>query len=73
LAADADFRQIVARGDFGAPGGKLARPAAGSYYAHYRFVEPDGFRTAWSGTTRVDVESNWHKAWHALLPDALTK
>ena len=73
LAADAEFRQIVARGDFGAPGGKLGRPAAGDYYARYRFVEPDGFRTAWSGTVRIAVESNWHKAWRALLPDALTK
>ena len=73
LAADAEFRQIVARGDFGAPGGKLGRPPAGDYYARYRFVEPDGFRTAWSGTVRIAVESNWHKAWRALLPDALTR
>ncbi len=73
LAADAEFRQIVARGDFGAPGGKLGRPPAGDYYARYRFVEPDGFRTAWSGAVRIAVESNWHKAWRALLPDALTR
>ena len=73
LASDAEFRHIVARGDFGAPGGKLARPPAGTYFARYRFVEPDSFRTAWSGMARIDVESNWHEAWRTLLPDALTK
>ncbi len=73
MARDAAFQQIVARGDFDAAGGKLGRPSAGTYYAHYRFVEPDGFKTAWSGAVRIDVESNWHKAWRALLPDALFK
>jgi hypothetical protein len=71
LARDAAFQQIAARGDFGAPGGKLARQPAGTYYARYRIVEADGFKSAWSGATRIDVESNWHKAWRALLPDAL--
>jgi hypothetical protein len=73
MARDADFNEIVARGDFGAPNGKLGRQPAGTVYARYRFVEPDGFRTAWSAAVKIDVESNWHKAWRALLPDALTK
>ena len=73
LARDDAFQQIVARGDFGAPGGTLGRPPAGTYYARYRFVEPDGFRTSWSGAAKIVVESNWHEAWRALLPDALTK
>jgi hypothetical protein len=67
LARDAAFQQIVERGDFRAANGRLARPAAGTYYARYRFVEPDGFTTAWSGATRIEVESNWHQAWRALL------
>ena len=70
LAADAAFQQIVARGDFPAPGGKLARPPAGTYWAHYRFVEPDGFKTAWSGSVQIDVTSSWHRAWSAVLPDS---
>ena len=73
LARDAAFAQIVARGDFGTSSGKLARPPVGTYYARYRFVEPDGFRSAWSSPVKIDVESNWHKAWRALLPDALAK
>jgi len=73
LARDAGFEQIVARGDFGAPDGRLARPATGTYWARYRFVEPDGFKTAWSGAAKIEVESNWHKALRALLPDALLK
>ena len=73
LARDEAFQQIVARGEFDAPGGKLARPPSGSYFAHYRFVEPDGFKTAWSGAVRIEVESNWHKAWRALLPEVWLK
>ena len=73
LARDAAFSEIVARAEFGAPNGRLGRPASGRVWAHYRFVEPDGFRTAWSGATRIDVASNWHEAWRALLPDALTR
>jgi hypothetical protein len=73
LARDAEFKEIVARGDFGAPLGKLARPAAGTYFARYRFVEPDGFKTAWSGAATVVVASNWHEAWRAWLPDSLAK
>ena len=73
MARDAEFRQIVARGDFAAPDGRLGRPPAGTYYARYRFVEPDGFRTSWSGAVKITVESNWHEAWRAMLPDALTK
>jgi hypothetical protein len=73
LARDDAFQQIVARGDFDAPGGKLARPASGTYFARYRFVEPDGFKTAWSGAVRIEVESNWHKAWRAWLPEAWLK
>ena len=73
LARDETFQQIVARGEFDAPGGKLARPSSGSYFARYRFVEPDGFKTAWSGGVKIEVERNWHKAWRALLPDAWLK
>ena len=73
LARDAAFAQIIARGDFGAPGGKLASPSAGMVWARYRFVEPDGFKSAWSGAVKIEVESNWHKAWRALLPGALLK
>ncbi len=68
LAADAGFQQIVARGDFAAAGGKLPRPSSGAYWAHYRFVEPDGFKTAWSGPVKITIDSNWHKALRALLP-----
>jgi hypothetical protein len=67
LARDAAFQQIVQRGDFNAANGRLPRPAAGIYYARYRLVEPDGFTTAWSGATRIEVESNWHQAWRALF------
>ena len=70
LARDAAFQEIVARGEFGAPGCKLPRQDAGTYYAHYRFVEPDGFKSAWSGAVKVDVEGSWHRAWRALLPDS---
>ena len=70
LAADPQFQQIVARGDFAAPGAKLPRPSTGDYWAHYRFAEPDGFKTAWSGPVKISVVSNWHEALRALLPDA---
>ncbi len=70
MARDAAFAQIVARGDFGTPGGTLACPPAGTYYARYRYVEADGFKSAWSGAVRIEVESSWHRAWRALLPDA---
>jgi hypothetical protein len=71
LASDAAFAQIIARGDFSAPNGKLGRPPAGTVWARYRFAEPDGFKSAWSAPVKIEVESNWRKAWHALLPDAL--
>lgn len=73
LARDAAFAQIIARGDFGAPNGKLGRPPAGTVWARYRFVEPDGFKSAWSDPVKIEVESNWRKAWGALLPDALAR
>jgi len=73
LATDSAFQQVVARGDFETPGARLARPAAGTYFARYRYVEPDGFKTAWSAPVRIEVESNWHKAWRALLPDGWLK
>ena len=73
MARDDAFQQVVARGEFAGPAGRLARPATGTYFVHHRFVEPDGFKTAWSGATRIDVESNWHKSWRAWLPEALTK
>ena len=71
LASDAAFAQIIARGDFSAPNGKLGRPPAGTVWARYRFAEPDGFKSAWSAPVKIEVESNWRKAWRALLPDAL--
>ena len=73
MARDADFQQIVARGDFGAPSGRLGRPPAGTYYARYRFVEPDGFQTAWSGSVKIDVDGDWRKLWRVVVPDALLK
>ena len=73
MARDADFQQIVARGDFGAPSGRLGRPPAGTYYARYRFVEPDGFQTAWSGSVRIDVDGDWRKLWRVVVPDVLLK
>ena len=73
LATDAGFRQVIARGDFNTGGGRLPRPGAGTYYARYRFVEPDGFKTAWSDGVKIDVPSNWHEAWRAWLPSAWTK
>ncbi|MEP6505394.1 MAG: FecR domain-containing protein [Betaproteobacteria bacterium] len=70
LARDAGYQQIAARGEFSAPNGKLARPSPGTYFAHYRFVEPDGFKTAWSGDVKIEVESDWRKFWHVLVPDS---
>lgn len=73
LARDARFEQIVARGDFGAPNGRLGRPPAGTYYARYRFVEPDGFHTAWSGGVKIGVDGDWRKLWRVVVPDVLLK
>ena len=73
LATDADFTQVVARGDFASADGRLARPVAGTYFARYRFVEPDGFKTAWSGSVKIDVVSNWHETWRSWLPESWTK
>jgi hypothetical protein len=73
MARDAAFQQIVARGDFGAPDGRLGRPPAGTYYAHYRFVEPDGFKTAWSGSVKIGVDGDWRKLWRFVVPDVLLK
>jgi hypothetical protein len=67
IAGDAGFRQVVARGEFATPRGRFARPGSGAYFARYRFVEPDGFKTSWSAAARVDIPSNWHQAWRALL------
>ena len=68
LAADPGFQRIVARGDFAAPAAKLPRHPSGEYWARYRFVEPDGFRTAWSGAVKIAVDGRWHQAWRGLLP-----
>ncbi|MEO5686949.1 MAG: FecR domain-containing protein [Burkholderiaceae bacterium] len=73
MARDIAFQQIVGRGDFAGPGGKLGRPSSGTYFARYRFVEPDGFKTAWSPPVKVDVDGSWTRSWRALLPDVLTK
>jgi hypothetical protein len=69
LARDAAFRQVVARGEFTGPAGKLPRQPAGTCWARYRVVEPDGFKSAWSGAAKIDVEGSWHRSWRALLPD----
>ena len=68
LASDGAFRQVVVRGDYDTPGARLERPAPGIYFARYRFVEPDGFKTAWSAPVRIEVERSWHQALRALLP-----
>jgi hypothetical protein len=68
LASDDAFQQVVTRGDFETPGARLARPAPGTYFARYRYVEPDGFKTAWSAPVKIEVESSWHMALRALLP-----
>ena len=73
MARDAAFQQVVARGDFGAPAGRLGRPRTGSYYVHYRFVEPDGFKTAWSPSVKIEVDGDWRKLWRVVVPDALLK
>ncbi len=73
LARDPAFQQIVARGDFDAPGGRFPRPGTGTWYARYRFVEPDGFKTAYSEAAKIIIASNWHEALRAMLPDVLTK
>ena len=73
LARDAGYQQILARGEFSAPGARLPRPPAGPCYAHYRFVEPDGFKTAWSGDVRIEVDSDWRLFWRRFVPDALLK
>ena len=71
IASDAQFSQVVSRYDFNAPGGKLARPGTGTWYARYRFVEPDGFKTAYSGAARIDVPSNLHQWFRSMLPDVV--
>jgi hypothetical protein len=73
LASDADFQQVLTRGDYETPGARLPRPAAGTYFARYRFVEPDGFKTSWSAPARIEVESSWHRALAALLPASWLK
>jgi len=67
LARDADFREVVGRGDFAGPRGQLARPPAGTYWVRQRFVEPDGFETDWSPGVRVVVDANWHQAIRAFF------
>ncbi|HEY8976094.1 MAG TPA: hypothetical protein VIN75_17895, partial [Burkholderiaceae bacterium] len=73
LASDAGFRQVVRRGDYETPGTRLPRPAAGTYFARYRFVEPDGFKTPWSAPVKIEVEGSWHRALGALLPASWLK
>ncbi|MGN6526320.1 MAG: FecR domain-containing protein [Burkholderiaceae bacterium] len=69
LARDPAFREVVAHADFPAAGsGRFSRPDAGAYWARYRFVEPDGFRGAWSDPVRLDVTADWTKGWRAVLP-----
>jgi hypothetical protein len=73
LASDAAFRQVVTRGEFETTGARLPRPAPGTYYARYRYLEADGFRTAWSAPVKIEVESSWHLALRALLPQSWFK
>ena len=73
LASDEAFQQVAVRGDFATPGARLARPAPGTYFARYRYVEPDGFKTAWSAPVRIEVEGSWHRALRALLPESWLK
>jgi hypothetical protein len=73
LAADSAFQQVVVRGEFETPGARLARPAAGTWFARYRYVEPDGFKTAWSPPVRIEVEGSWLRALRALLPASWLK
>jgi len=73
LASDAAFQHVVAHGDYETPGTRLPRPASGMYFARYRFVEPDGFKTAWSAPVRIEVERSWHVALRALLPQSWLK
>ena len=68
LASDEAFAQVVVRGDYETPGARLPRPAPGTYFARYRYVEPDGFKTAWSPPVKIEVERSWHRALRALLP-----
>jgi len=68
LASDDAFAQVVVRGDYETPGARLPRPAPGTYFARYRYVEPDGFKTAWSPPVKIEVEGSWHRALRALLP-----
>ncbi len=67
LARDPAFSEIVDRGAFTGPRGRLARPAPGAVYARYRFIEPDGFETSWSDAVKITVDSSWHKALRALF------
>ena len=73
LASDGAFQQVVSHGEFETTGTRLPRPAPGTYYARYRYVEPDGFKTAWSAPVRIEVESSWHVALRALLPQSWFK
>ena len=73
LASDGAFQQVVTRGEFETTGARLPRPAPGTYFARYRYVEADGFRTAWSAPVKIEVESSWHAALRALLPQSWFK
>jgi len=73
LARDPAYQQVVARGEFTTPFARFPRPAAGSYVAHYRFLEPDGFRTAWSGDVKIEVDADWRATVRSLAPGAQPK
>lgn len=73
LARDAAFQQVVTHGDFETPGARLPPQGAGTYFARYRFVEPDGFKTSWSAPVKIEVASSWHRALGALLPASWPK
>jgi hypothetical protein len=73
LARDADFHDLLLHAEFAAPRGRLPLPASGRYHVHYRFVEPDGFKTPWSQDASLVVENSWRQPWEALMPEAPAK
>jgi hypothetical protein len=59
MARDPGDREILARGVFSAPAARLPLPRPGTVYAHVRYIEPDGFTTAWSDDVKIDVAPGW--------------
>ncbi len=68
LARDAEFTQIFARADLQSTEWTLPNPGPGTYYFHYRSIEPDGYVSGWSSTLKVEVKRDWSYIWMLLLP-----